>query len=142
MVSRFDRMQSQAFLSKGYMQESLNFGLPGSYENLEACREMASNADVERTYFVTSPGRGSDGCLHITRSLSTAIELWNGAPDRRFSVAFNCSIGDESGFGSLRYGEHNVSTFISALTEAKVLEMIVQDVANKLFGRIPKLEAI
>ena len=123
------------------MQE-LNFGFPGVYENFEACREMASGAVIERTYFVTSPRRVAEECTHMTRSLPTAIELWTGADGRLFSVAFEWSIGDESGAGSIRYGEQNKSTLSAAPTESSVRDLIVREITNKLFERLPRLETI
>jgi len=120
--------------------QGLNFGLPGAYLDFEACREMATDASVERTYFVSSPLSASSDAVHVTRSLSTAFELWKSTPRRRLSIAFNWAIGDESGAGAIRYGGQEISADLTALTETVVQDLIVRDITRQLFLRIPQLE--
>jgi hypothetical protein len=117
-----------------------DFGFPGVCEAFEACREMASDAVIEHTYFVTSPTSRSNDLLHVTRSLSTAFELWAGGPERRLSVAFDWSFGAESGSGSIRYGELTHSMPQLRFTKRIIRDLIVQNITHRLFVRNPHLE--
>jgi hypothetical protein len=114
---------------------------PGSYETFEACREMASSAQVENTFFVTSPTSVSDDTLHITRSLPAALELCGVGPERRISVAFNWSVGDESGAGTIRYHRQNNSEGRLSAVERMIGDLIARHISDRLFLQIPRLES-
>ena len=116
----------------------LSYSVPGVSEEIDACREMASEAIVNLTYFVTEPLSAADHSPHISRSLTTAFELWMNAPARRLSVAFDWSVGDESGRGIVRYDGEKNSTVRKRLVGRLIHGMAVREVAEQLFERIPR----
>lgn len=120
--------------------QKLTFCLPGVREQFEACREMASDASVRRTYFVTSPYSGTGDDVHVSRSLPTAFELWRCAAGRRLSVVFDWSVGDEAGQGAVTYEGKNDPTVQHRFVEQTVEKMIVREIADRLFEQIPRPE--
>jgi hypothetical protein len=116
----------------------LSYSVPGVSEEIDACREMASEAIVNLTYFVTEPLSAADHSPHISTSLSTAFELWMNVPARKLSVAFDWSVGDESGRGIIRYDGEKNPTILQRLVGRLIHGMAVRKVAEQLFERIPR----
>jgi len=120
----------------------LSYGIPGVNEEIDACREMASDAVVNLTYFVTEPLSSADHHAHILRSLATAFELWTNASGRRLSVAFDWSVGDESGSGIVRYDGENNSPVRLKFVQQRIRGMVVREISERLFERIPRAEGV
>ena len=116
----------------------LSYSVPGASEEIDACREMASDAVVILTYFVTEPLSAAGHSPHISTSLTTAFELWMNAPARRLSVAFDWSVGDESGRGIIRYDGEKNPAVRQRLVGRLIHGMAVREVAQQLFERIPR----
>jgi hypothetical protein len=120
----------------------LRYSIPGVNEEIDACREMAYDAIVNLTYFVTEPLSSAASQAHISRSLTTAFELWSNASGRRLSVAFDWSVGDESGRGIVRYDGDNNAPASLRFVQRQMRSMVVREISERLFERIPRSEKV
>lgn len=120
----------------------LRYSIPGVNEEIDACHEMAFDAIVNLTYFVTEPLSPAANQTHISRSLTTAFELWSNAPGRRLSIAFDWSIGDESGRGIVRYDGENNARVDLRFVQRQMRSMVVCEISERLFERIPRSEKV
>jgi hypothetical protein len=123
------------------MQE-LSYSIPGVNEEIDACREMAFDAIVDLTYFVSEPLALAAANAHISRSLATAYELWSKAPWRQLSITFNWSVGDESGSGIIRYDAESCGPVRLSYVQRQLRDMVVSEISERLFERIPRSEKV
>jgi hypothetical protein len=119
-----------------------NHSIPGMDEVRDACLQMASDAKVQATYIVTAPLSLSADTVHFSRSFSTAVELWKVEQGRCLSIVFNWAVGDESGSGIARFDRHKDPTVQQCLVEGTVRNMIVREIADRLFERIPRFDEL
>ena len=120
--------------------EKCSYSIPGVDEDRDACLQMARDARIESTYLVTAPHSRSTNTLHLSRSLSTAFELWNVEHGRRLSVVFDWAVGDASGSGIVRYEKESDPIVQQKFLEGTLRNMIIREIADSLFEDIPQLD--
>jgi hypothetical protein len=102
----------------------------------DRCRELASMAYVESTYFVTTPRSQNSGELYIDTCFEMAFEVWRQSPGSTLSCVFDWEIADESGSGTARFeGSNNLIAAESFVTQT-INNLIIKEIADQLFSRV------
>src|SRR3954468_2304840 len=118
------------------LMEILGINYPGRSEELDACREMAAEASINCTYFVSRPTGPESETVHILSSLGHAFDIWTNDPKCRLSGFVRWTVGDASGSCSVRYDCARNGKVSEESIASKFSDSIMDKIVDRLFKQL------